>query len=349
MLPRRKPAFTILAALLVALLALGTASNAGRSAYAQTPAPTPQPVGGSSNEINPAPPSIGADVPVTYFGPPPSSVQKELIGPYQLVKAGTINMEKLTITLPLYQGKLTSGELVWYVLVDTNDRANADALGLNFSGKLTYADTGKAVRPGTLEKDGTVTFARGKVDFAPELQLTPGDAPNYFPPKVAKPGSVGDADYSPLAKVGNYIYNAPIVAFNVDAKTLDTFCDGKADHKITHNKVVAICPREGTVTVSLTLGHSFARPVLYMSMDASNDLAAAMEDVTIAPAMNDIHLGGDDSAFSAVERIFPVVNGPMGKENPQRQGFNSALAKADRSTRLAASLQSRPITAQSGT
>jgi hypothetical protein len=32
------------------------------------------------------------------------------------------------------------------------------------------------------------------------------------------------------------------------------------------------------------------------------------------------------SFVSAVERIFPVVNGPMGADNPQRQGFNSALA-----------------------
>ena len=80
------------------------------------------------------------------------------------------------------------------------------------------------------------------------------------------------------------------------------------------------------MTLSLTLGHSFARPVMYLSTDASVVLAAAMEDVTLAPGMADIKVGGDDGAFSAVERLFPVVNGPMGKDNPQRQGFNSALA-----------------------
>jgi hypothetical protein len=281
------------------------------------------------NEIQPAPPSIGADIPVTYFGPAPSSVQKELIGPYQLMKSGTIDQEALTITLPLYKGQMKSGETVWYIITDTDDKANADALGINFSGKLTYADVGNAVRPAVLEKDHTVTFERGTVDFSPELAVTPGDAPNYFPPKTVNPGAIGDAGYSPLMKLtnaGGHIYNAPIVAYNVSADQLNAFCDGKADHKLVHDKIVKICPKEGTVTLSLTLGFSFARPVLYLSTDASVDLAAAMETATLAPGMKDIPGGGDDSFDSAVERIFPVVNGPMGKDNPQRQGFNSALA-----------------------
>ena len=37
-------------------------------------------------------------------------------------------------------------------------------------------------------------------------------------------------------------------------------------------------------------------------------------------------MGRDDGAFSAVERIFVFANGPMGAENPQRQGLNSAVA-----------------------
>ncbi len=36
------------------------------------------------DNIAPAPPSIGADIPLTYFGPAPSTVQKELVGPQQL-------------------------------------------------------------------------------------------------------------------------------------------------------------------------------------------------------------------------------------------------------------------------
>ncbi|MEO6363500.1 MAG: hypothetical protein ABIO71_09750, partial [Caldimonas sp.] len=93
-------------------------------AYAQGfPPPTP------INEIQPSPASIGADVPATYFGTAPSTVQKELVGPFQLLKAGTLDLEAGTITLPLYKGQLTSGESVWYVLTDTTDEKNAAALG----------------------------------------------------------------------------------------------------------------------------------------------------------------------------------------------------------------------------
>jgi len=179
-----------------------------------------------------------------------------------------------------------------------------------------------------MEIDGSITFERGAVDFTPELSITPGEAPNTFPPSAFQPGSVGDENYSPLMVLNNgggHIYNAPTVAYNVTADQIN-FCDGGVDHSILHDKVVSICPAEGTVTLSLTLGFSFARPVTYLSMDANHPLAATMENVTLAPGMEDISIGRDDSAFSAVERIFAFANGPVGVGNPQRQGFNSALA-----------------------
>ena len=67
------------------------------------------------------------------------------------------------------------------------------------------------------------------------------------------------------------------------------------------------------------------KPVLYLSTEASAELAAALEGATFAPAMRDIKVGGDDGAFSAVERLFLTVNGPTGCDNPQRQGLVSAL------------------------
>jgi hypothetical protein len=282
---------------------------------------------GNSDNNPPAPASIGADVPLTYFGPSPSQVQKELVGPYQLLKSGQIDTQAGTITLPLYQGRLVSGEPVWYILTDTNDKANADALGLNFSSKLTYAAVGRGVRHARQEKDTTLTFLSGKVDFTPEHKVTPGETPNAFPPKVAEPGSVGDENYSPLVQVdnlGNTIYNAPIVAFGVTADQLN-FPDGKVDHKLVHDKVVKISPKEGTVTLGLTTGFSFAKPILYLSTEANDPAVAALEGATYAPALKDITTGHDDSAFSAVERLFTFTNGPTGKDNPQRQGLSSAL------------------------
>jgi hypothetical protein len=282
-------------------------------------------------DVAPAPPSIGASVPLTYFGPAPSMVQRELIGPYQLLKAGQVDLNAGTITLPLYQGqvKVNGGSAtkeVWYILTDTDDKGNADALGLNWSPKLTYAAQG--ARNATLEKNTTLTFNGGTVDFKPAHMLTPGNAPNSFPPKSLQPGSVGDKDYTPLARInnaGNHIYNAPAVASDVSAKQLNSFCNGNPDYSLVHDKVIKICPEQGTVTIKLTPGFSFARPVLYLSMDASNPLAASMENATFSIKLGAIATGHDDSAFSAVERIFAFTNGPTGKDNPQRQGFNSAL------------------------
>jgi len=41
--------------------------------------------------------------------------------------------------------------------------------------------------------------------------------------------------------------------------------------------------------------------------------------------MNDLPVGSDDAAFSAIERLFVMINGPTGSRKPQRQGLNSAL------------------------
>ena len=280
------------------------------------------------DDVAPAPPSIGADIPLTYFGPAPSTIQKELIGPQQLLRSGSIDMNGSTVTLPLYQGHIRgSGETVWYILTDTTDKGNADALGLNWSPKLAYSAPG--ARIATLLQNATLEFHSGTVDFSPEHRVTPGRNPsNPFPPSEAHPGSIGDSDYSPLVLVensaGGHIYNAPIVAFGVDASEIN-FCEGNPDYSLVHDKVVSICPSEGTVTISLTSGFSFARPVLYLSTEASVPIAAALERATLAPKLVNITTGRDDSAFSPVERIFVFANGPTGQSNPQRQGLNSAL------------------------
>jgi hypothetical protein len=278
------------------------------------------------DDVAPAPPSIGADIPLTYFGPAPSTVQKELVGPLQLLRSGSIDMNESTITLPLYQGHVRgTGEIVWYILTDTTDKGNADALGINWSPKL--ANSAPGARVATLLSNATLEFHSGTVDFSPEHRVTPGNSSSPFPPSEAQPGSIGDSNYSPLVLVENAagnIYNAPIVAFGSDASEIN-FCDGNPDYSLVHDKVVSICPSEGTVTIKLTSGFSFARPVLYLSTEASVPLAAALESATLAPKLSRITTGHDDSAFSAVERIFAFANGPTGPENPQRQGLNSAL------------------------
>lgn len=234
-------------------------------------------------------------------------------------------------------------------------------MGLNFSAKLNFSDAPAemaaammegAVRRAYFDSAGILVFDRGAVSFAPErtVQTTSTDTSgthNLLDGLTYQPGSVGStADsengfYSPLVQItnaGGHIYNAPMMSFGTDAATLRTWCDGIPDaelaaaHALVHDKVARICPGEngepGTVTLALTNGFSFGRPVLYLSTEASADVAASLEAATFAPALGAVAVGRDDSLFSAVERIFGFTNGPTNdysEVNPQRQGFNSAI------------------------
>jgi len=82
----------------------------------------------------------------------------------------------------------------------------------------------------------------------------------------------------------------------------------------------------GTVKLQMTPIFSFGRPAAYISTEASDEMVAALDKGTFAPRLADLAVGRDDSAFSAVERLFVTANGPTGRENPQRQGLNSALS-----------------------
>jgi hypothetical protein len=296
--------------------------------------PGPGPIGpGPGCNLFPAPPSVGATVPLSYFGPSPSEVNASLVGPVQLLKSGTVDAAHGTITLPLYLGHMKgSGKNVWYILTDVDDPNVAAELGLNFSAKLTFASN--AARTATLAADGTLIFDKGTVDFSPIRNIVPGPSGAEFPPVSAQPGAVGDADYSPFVQVtnaGGVIYNAPIVAFGVDANQIN-FPNGSVDYSKIHDEVVAIDPFAQTVTINLINGFSFGRPVWYLSMDTSIPLGAAIEHNTFAPLMQQLHLGTDDSFSSPIERIFISTNGAEagGCNNPQRQGLSADLADGAR-------------------
>jgi hypothetical protein len=312
-----------------------SASESGNSnTFNSDQGPGPGPIGpGPGCNLLPAPPSVGATVPLTYFGPSPSETNPSLVGPVQLLKSGTVDAAKGTITLPLYLGHMKgSKKNVWYILTDVDDPNVAAELGLNFSAKLTFASN--AARTATLAADGTLVFDKGTVDFSPVRNIVPGPAGAEFPPISAQPGAVGDADYSPFVQVtnaGGVIYNAPIVAFNVDASQI-SFPDGNVDYTKVHDEVVAIDPINQTVTINLINGFSFGRPVWYLSMDTSIPLGAAIEHNTFAPLMAQLHLGTDDSFSSPIERIFIGTNGPEsgGCNNPLRQGLSADLADGHR-------------------
>ena len=56
---------------------------------------------GPGCNLFPAPASIGASVPLSYFGQPPSDTNRSLVGPVQLLNTGQVDTTNGTITVPL--------------------------------------------------------------------------------------------------------------------------------------------------------------------------------------------------------------------------------------------------------
>jgi hypothetical protein len=319
-----------------AAVVTAAATSAGLSSTfnsEQGPGPGPRDLGRPGCDLFPAPANIGTNVGLSYFGPPPSTVNQSLVGPVQLLNTGKVDAIAGTITVPLYKGSVKStGKTAWYILTDVSNQGIAEELGLNFSAKLSFINT--AARTGNLDASGNIVFDKGTVNFAPKRNLVPGPAGAEFPPTSVTPGEVGDKNYSPYVSITNgqgVIYNAPMVAYGVDASQIN-FPNGNVDYSKVHDQVVAIDPINMTVTLNLINGFSFGRPVWYISMDASIQLAATIEHNTYAPLMGNLLLGNDDSFGSPIERIFLATNGAEsdGCDNPQRQGLSADLADGHR-------------------
>ncbi len=284
-------------------------------------------LGGIDDEGRTAPLFIRNDIPIVYNTPSPSQVKPELIGPVQFIRSARVHEDEGTVTFRLYQGHLASGENQWYILTDTNSRELADHQGLGFSAKLGFADHGRAVRSANIANDGTFVFAKGEVDFAPVRNIVPGDAPNYFPPKVATPGSTADNDYSPIVRVNGVYYNAPVLAGNITADELQKMGQsGNIDYSKVHDKIVSIDLDRNLVTLKMTAGYSFSKPVFYVSTDSNNPVAATLEESTLTPALDDANQDiPDHFTGQGNERLAIFINGPTGKDNPFRQGIQSAM------------------------
>jgi hypothetical protein len=220
-----------------------------------------------------------------------------------------------TATFPLHRGT-SHGQTVFYVILDASDGNVAQSLGVNTSQKLANAQGTAAVQKVTLN-NGLVNFP-ATVDFSPDRVVTVVNG--AFPPTVAEPGAIGEPGYSPLIQMPNgTILNAPQVARDANGDGRISLLSEAAD------KVVAIDLVNMTVTYRETHGFQGGNPVRYASFDASDPLAATLEDVTFAPALNAAPTLDDDSTASARATLVGFINGQTGVNNPQRQGFTSAV------------------------
>jgi len=125
-------------------------------------------------------------------------------------------------------------------------------------------------------------------------------------------GPAGDRGYSPLFSFdGKVVYNGPQIANRTGL----------------HGKVLSIDVRRHRVALRLTSEFYLGHNVHYLSTDASVTQIAALENAIYAPNLGTApQAGSDDPSLSAREAIIPIVNGPRGVNNPQRQGLQSAVA-----------------------
>src|SRR5215471_13222487 len=246
------------------------------------------------------------------FGPDSFFLPTTVQGPTSFSE----NAGPTIVTYPLYHGT-SRGRDVSYVITDASDLSVARALGVNYTPKLAQAAGTPAVENSTSQVgSGNGIDFPASVDFSPAHVLIPSAA--GFPPAAAQPGAVGEPGYSPLVRV---VFRDQTVV--LDAPQIAN-ATGKAD------KIVSIAPDHRTVNYRETDGCYDNESVHYASFDASNPVAAAIEDVTYAPNLDAVPSPGcADGAVVAAncsrESLIAFTNGQTGATNPQRQGLNAAI------------------------
>ena len=195
---------------------------------------------------------------------------------------------------------------VWYVILDASTGDAAKKYRVNRADKLNNAKNTAAVQKVRLV-NGVIEFP-ATVNFEPENIVTAGST--GFPPQAVQPGAVGLPGYSPLIQLpGGIILNAPHLA-NLSGQA---------------SKVVNLDTAARSVIHKETKGFANGKEVRYLSTDASDFAAAALEDVTFAPQLNNAPNLGDDSTKSARASLAAFTNGQTGVDNPERQGLSSAI------------------------
>ncbi len=231
---------------------------------------------------------------------PPAPLDKEL--PRErivLTSAIRVVPTENSVTLPLHRGR-AGMQTVWYILTDSSDAADARQRGLVHAPLLARAGHVQIVQ----QTAGGLVFAAAP-DFSPARLYRGGT--QGFPPQSFAAGATAPAAYSPFIRLhdGGPVLNAPIVAVG----------DGPFDlarHDSTLDRVLAIDTARREVTLLLSRGFAEGRAVLYISTEASDPLAAALERAIWVP-----RLGEGDGDIG----LIALVNGQVGSANPEAQGL----------------------------
>jgi hypothetical protein len=237
---------------------------------------------------------------------------------------------------PLYRGT-SGGKAVAYVITDASNLEVARELGVNYSPKLgAAAETSGVQKSESFIKSGNGIKFPATINFSASRELVPNPTTG-FPPEKFHPGPVGESGYSPLVQVTfdgiKVVLNAPQLANSTGQHPKVTTTIGSASK---------------SVKLSETFGCFDDLSVHYVSFDSGSEIAAAVENVTYAPAMNAIPApncadvapaeSGEDLAAAAAsvsaaeessgcsrESLGAFINGITPIANNQWQGINNSL------------------------
>jgi hypothetical protein len=222
-----------------------------------------------------------------------------------LLKSAKENADFTEVTLPIFEGR-RNGESVWYVVTESSNKEDAARRGVNYAPKIANAKGTVAVEKVKVTA-GIIEFP-GSVDFSPERIVKPG--PTGFPPAEAKPGAIGEPLYTPLIELPDgTVLNAP----HIMNKT------GQ------HDRLIRVDLSKHTATFRVTRGFFEGKTVYYTTFNASDPGVSAIEAGNYTPNLKVTPDKGSNAPNSALTGLAPIVNGPTGKGNPQRQGLSSAL------------------------
>ncbi len=222
-----------------------------------------------------------------------------------------VDFTKKWVTLPVYTGIGPSGNPTYFIITEGADYEVAKLMGLNYAPKLVNGRGTAGSQQVTIE-NGMIKF-KGDVDFTPVRSVTPGPFPMTFPPATAQPGSIGDAEYSPVIVLpSGSVMSASIVANST----------GNHDH------LVSIDYTKGTVVFELLDGFEGGEQFYFHLVTESSDMGAAtIERGTFTPRLANLPEFGKSmpNDKSALLGFAPLANGETGAENPERQGLNSTI------------------------
>lgn len=231
---------------------------------------------------------------------------------------GLYNLEDpdtASVDLPIFPGVAPDGKAAWYIVTEAADFDVARRLGVNYSPKLANG-IGTGGDQAVSIEDGELEFT-GAVDFSPRRQLDAGDGPG-FPPAVAEPGGVGDANWSGLAVLPSGSAVNVMVVANATG---------------FHDRANQLDYEAQTVNYSLADGFEDGDQYYYHLVTESSDAGAAtIEQGIYSPRLANLPAAGESllSQDSARLGFAPTANGETGIGNPERQGLNSTVVDDDR-------------------